>query len=101
MTQPVYTDKVTIHRDDRRIMDLAKLDGCAGALIEARFRAVGTTIITDRRLYRVETTPGDSGLLCFEVASPIDMPVLLVQLAPLIGPIDKAWVADRDAGSRN
>lgn len=88
--------------DDNEILRLAERDGCAMALRAALAKMDGsqTAVLTDRRVYLVHAVRGDSGYSCFEVANPLDMPALVIRLAPVLGPISHFSLERHDRDPR-
>lgn len=84
--------------DDDEILRLAEQDGVAMTLRErlARMDGVHSVIITQLRVYLIYACRGDSGYGCFEVDTPDDMALLLLRMAPQIGPFERVFVGHYD-----
>lgn len=93
---------IRAYRDDEHIRRLARADGCLIPMETALARLDGqmTTIITDRRLYLVHAEPGDSGYSAWQCDDSADMPLLLLALAPSLGPIDRVRLGRHDQDPR-
>ncbi len=100
MTMP--TPRVTAYRDDAEILEMAQRDGCAMSMTQALSRMDGrmVALVTHRRVYLVHAEPGDSGFSCFEVADPLDMPILLLKLAPVLGSAETIRIEGHEGDPR-
>ncbi len=96
------TAPVTAYRNDAEILELAQRDGCSLAMRVALARQDGrmTTLIAHRRIYLVHAMPEDSGYSCFEVADPLDIPLLLLKLAPLLGSAETIRIEAHESDPR-
>lgn len=80
------------YQDDKQILAMALKDGCYQSLTAALAKMDGqqSAVIVGNRIYLVHATPGDSGYSCFDAENPVAMVDLLLKLAPIIGPMDRA-----------
>ncbi|MBK1716846.1 hypothetical protein [Thiocystis violacea] len=89
-----------LYDSDAKIRRLAREDGVEQALREARAQPCVTTIAVGRRIYIVHTQPGDAGLSCIEMRSPLDLPAVMARLGSVVGPIQRARVAPTEHRGR-
>ena len=95
---PGFSGTVTGYHDDAEVLALAQADGCAQTLKAALKRLDGrsVTVLTDRRLYVAHAIPGDSGLSALEVSDPLDLPLLVLALAPELGSFQSCRIAPKE-----
>ncbi|SDY42763.1 hypothetical protein SAMN05421644_1652 [Allochromatium warmingii] len=90
--------KIRAYRDDDHIRKLAKAEGCLIPMETALARMDGrmSTFVTYRRIFLVHAMEGDSGYSAWQCDNVLDMPLLLLALAPIIGPIDRVSIGRND-----
>ena len=100
--------KIHAYRDDGHIRKLAKAEGCLIPMEAALARMDGrmSAFVTDRRIFLVHAMEGDSGYSAWQCDNVLDMPLLLLALAPIIGPVDRVTFGRHDndttaAGTRH
>ncbi|MEY6434210.1 hypothetical protein ABC977_17575 [Thioalkalicoccus limnaeus] len=89
---------IRTYGDDAEILRLAEADRCATAVREALARGGDQTagILAGPRIYLVHTAPGDSGFSCLEVGTPLQIPLVVAALAPIVGSLGAMQVRPHD-----